>query len=226
MLAQLEEDLVHLERGGDRLDEHGRAHRAERDAEGLLRVCEDVVPESRLEVALELRQVVERSVAVLDELVRGVEEMQPEVDERPRPALAVHEHVLLGQVPAARPGDDRRAAHVGAERVRLALWRRVGEGAARGIAQVQHAADDVGPGRGRGVLEVGEPHPRARVQRVDRHLRRRRRPGDLDAAIDEGGRRRRHEPVAVADAAGRRCEVQPLAAGDPLAALMPCGEQP
>ena len=57
VLAQLVEDLVHLERGGDRLDQHGRADRAAGEARALLRRDEDVVPQPCLEVALELRQV-------------------------------------------------------------------------------------------------------------------------------------------------------------------------
>jgi hypothetical protein len=51
------EDFVHLEGGEDRLDEDGRPDRAARDAERVLGVDEDVVPETGLGAALELRQV-------------------------------------------------------------------------------------------------------------------------------------------------------------------------
>ncbi len=54
VIAQLVQDLVHLERRGDRLDQHRRPHRAVRDAEPLLGEGEDVVPQPRLEVALGL----------------------------------------------------------------------------------------------------------------------------------------------------------------------------
>ena len=57
VLAQLVEDLVHLEGGEDRLDQDGRLDRPVLDAEALLRPGEDVVPEPRLEVRLELREV-------------------------------------------------------------------------------------------------------------------------------------------------------------------------
>ena len=57
VLAQLVEDLVHLERGEDGLDQDGGADGAARDAERVLRVDEHVVPEPRFEMALELRQV-------------------------------------------------------------------------------------------------------------------------------------------------------------------------
>ena len=54
MLAKLVEDLVHLECRGERLDQDRRFDRAARDAEELLRPDEDVVPESRFMMALEL----------------------------------------------------------------------------------------------------------------------------------------------------------------------------
>ena len=52
MLAQLVEELVHLEGRRERLDEARRAHGAARDAEVRLRREEDVVPEAALEVGL------------------------------------------------------------------------------------------------------------------------------------------------------------------------------
>ena len=53
MLAQLPEDLVHLEGRRDGLDEHGRPDRPGRDPQVDLRRHEHVVPEARLEVVLE-----------------------------------------------------------------------------------------------------------------------------------------------------------------------------
>src|SRR4029078_12108556 len=57
MMAQLVEYLVHLEGGENRLDQHRRPDRAARDQQVVLRHHENVVPESRLEMALHLRQV-------------------------------------------------------------------------------------------------------------------------------------------------------------------------
>ncbi len=51
VVAQLVEDLVHLEGRGDRLDQDGGADRAARYAEVLLRSGEHLVPQPRLEVA-------------------------------------------------------------------------------------------------------------------------------------------------------------------------------
>ena len=50
VLAQLVQDLVHLERGEDRLDQDRRPDRAARDPERDLAVDEDLVPEPRLVV--------------------------------------------------------------------------------------------------------------------------------------------------------------------------------
>ena len=69
---------------------------------------EDVVPEPRLEVALQLRQVEVRPAAAGDRLPRRVEHVQAEVEQAARHRLAVDEHVALGQVPAARADEQRR----------------------------------------------------------------------------------------------------------------------
>ena len=57
VLAELVENLLHLERREDRLDEDGRLDRAARNPDAILGEAEDVVPESRLEVILELREI-------------------------------------------------------------------------------------------------------------------------------------------------------------------------
>ena len=57
VLAQLVQDLVHLEGGDHGLDERGRANAAARNAQLLLGGYKHVVPEPRLEVRLHLRQV-------------------------------------------------------------------------------------------------------------------------------------------------------------------------
>src|SRR6185436_15095417 len=93
VLAQLVEDLVHLEGGEDGLDQDGRLDRALRDAERVLRAHEDVVPEAGLEMAFHLRQVEERAVAARDLLTRVMEEEEREVEDAAGDALAVDEHV-------------------------------------------------------------------------------------------------------------------------------------
>src|SRR4029077_6976313 len=78
VVLQLVENLVHLERGEDRLDQDGSADRAARNAELVLREVEDVVPEAGLEVALELGQVEVGPRALRDERRGVVKEKEPE----------------------------------------------------------------------------------------------------------------------------------------------------
>ena len=76
-----------------------------------------------------------------------------------------------------------------------ALRRLEGDRPTNGVEQVDLSADAVLPRRGVRVLEVGHEAPRSRVQRVDHHLPIDR-AGDLDAAVGEVRRGRRHAPVA------------------------------
>ena len=108
VVAQLVEDLLHLERGQDRLDQHGRLDRPRRQVELLLGEDEDVVPQARLEVALELRQVEVRPAALVEQAPAVVEEVEAEVEEAAGDQVAVDEEVALREVPAARPHQERR----------------------------------------------------------------------------------------------------------------------
>ena len=102
VLAQLEEDLVHLEGGQDRLDQDGRLDRPLRDAEALLRPDEDVVPEASLEVRLELRQIEVAAVAAV-----VAEEVEPEVEQRRR--TSARRRPRSGVPPGASRAAGRRA---------------------------------------------------------------------------------------------------------------------
>src|SRR5258708_6189880 len=184
MVAELVQDLLHLERGRERLDEHRRLDRALREVEPLLRPHEDVVPEARLFVTLELGQVEVRSAAALEELLRVVEEVQAEVHERAGDRLAVDQEVLLEEVPAARPHDHRRERFV--QRVALALGAREVDLPADRVDEVGLAGHHVLPGRGVRILEVGHVRRRAGVERIDDHLAIGR-AGDLDLAHFEVG---------------------------------------
>ena len=150
MLAQLVEDLLHLERGRQGLDEHGGADGPARDAESLLGPDEHVVPEPGLEVVLELGQVEVRATTQLDQAVGVVEEVQAEVRQaaRRRAALAGaigHPQVLLRQVPPAGAHDDRRRRRPHA--VLLALRRDEVDLPPERVEQAVLTTDDVRPGR-------------------------------------------------------------------------------
>ena len=152
---------------------------------------EDVVPEPGLEVALRLRQVEVRAAAAVEQLLRVVEEVQAEVDQRADDGGAVDHEVLLVEVPAAGAHHDGGETPVGAQRVLLALRVREGDGPADRVAEVDLAADHVVPVGSTRVLHVGQPDPGAGVEGVDRHLAVGR-AGHLDAAVDEVRRRRGH----------------------------------
>src|SRR5687768_17150415 len=107
MLAQLVEDLFHLERRGERLDQHGGADRSSGNAERILCVAKNVVPEACLEMALELRQIEVRTRAVAHELGCVVEEEEAEIDERAVHWPRIEEQMPLREVQAARPNDER-----------------------------------------------------------------------------------------------------------------------
>ncbi len=211
VLAQLVEDLLHFEGGGDRLDEDGGADGAAGDAEEFLGEEEDVVPQARLVPVLQLGQVEVGAVARVDLPLGAVEEVQAEVDEGRGQGPAVELQVLFEEVPAARPDHDGR--ELLAEAVLLALRGSEVDAPLDGVEQGQLAADDVGPGRGGGVLEVGHPDLGAGVQGVDGHPSLGR-AGDLDAAVGEAGRGRGDAPVRVlAEGAGGEREVERGAAG-------------
>ncbi len=71
VVAQLPEDLVHLEGGEDHLDQQRRLDRLRREAEARLGVPEHLGPEPCLEMALGLRQVEVRAGAVRASARRG-----------------------------------------------------------------------------------------------------------------------------------------------------------
>ena len=207
MLAQLVQDLVHLERGEDRLDEDRRPDRAARDPERDLAVDEDLVPQPRLVVALELGQVEIRAAP-------------PPQRSRPRSGTGTARSRTGWPTPARRrrAAPTRRGASRAAGRRASRSDRRAGRPCPPGDSNVERpadrvgqrglAADDVRPGRRQGVLEIGHEHARPGVERVDHHLRLGR-PGDLDPPVVEVGRRRGDRPGRLADLAGRDREVGP-----------------
>ena len=228
VVAQLVEDLLHLEGGGEGLDEHGRADGAVRDPEPALRGREHLVPQPRLEMRFELGQVQVGAGAALDQLARVVEEVQTRVDQRgggaDRAPVGPHpSQMLLGQVPAAGPEHDRRGLL--GQAVLLAV--RTGEVdlPTDRVVQVQLPVDHGIPGGAQRVLVVGEPHLRPGVQGVDGHL-----PvggaGDLHAAILEARSGTGDTPGGIlADRAGRGQEVEHGPARDRLPAHRAGGEQ-
>jgi hypothetical protein len=153
-----------------------------------------------------------------------VEGVEPEVDEAAgggaRLALRVDEaHVLLDEVPTAGAHHDGGGA-LGGDPVLLALGARVLEAVADRVGERQLPPDDVPPGGAGGVLLVGEPDARARVHRVDGHLRVGG-TGDLHAAILQAGPGAGDAPARVlADRAGVVAELRIAAVADLVASAL------
>src|SRR5476649_1882315 len=103
MIPQFPEDFFHLKRGDNGLDEHRCADRTVRYAELVLRRREYVVPQARLEVRLQLRQVVVGSGPALDQLSRIVEKEQCEIEYAAGHGIAINRDVLFVEMPATRP---------------------------------------------------------------------------------------------------------------------------
>src|SRR2546426_4494243 len=165
MVAQLVQDLFHLEGRKDRFDKDGGANRPSRDSELVLREVENVVPEPRLEMAFELREVEVRAAALLQETLDVVKEVEAEVEEAAGDRLAVDLDVSLVEVPSTWPHQERR--HLVVQPVFLALRTPEIDSALDGVDQVHLALDQVRPGRRVRVLEVRHEDTRPRVQRVD-----------------------------------------------------------
>ena len=185
MLAQLVQDLVHLERGEDRLDQDRRPDRAARDAERRpgrgRRRRSRAAPRDGSRAWRGRGTARCRARAPRRRCGTGTARSRTGW---PRPA-AVDEHRPI------RRGASRAAGRAGSRSARRAgTALPVGRSNASVPRTASRSgglpADDVRPGRRQRVLEVGHEHPGARVERVDHHLRLGR-AGDLDPPVVEVG---------------------------------------
>src|ERR1700730_2713637 len=95
MVAQLVKDLLHLEGGEDRLDEHRGANRAAGNQQVVLCEVEDVIPQPCLEMAFQLGQIEVRAAALAQKALRVVKKVKAEVEQAARNRRAVQLHVPL-----------------------------------------------------------------------------------------------------------------------------------
>src|SRR2546427_9493978 len=165
MVAQLEQDLFHLEGRKDRFDQDGGANRPSRDSELVLREIENIVPEPRLEMAFELRDVEVGAASLFQQTLDVVKEVEAEVEEAAGDRLAVDLEMSLVEVPPTWPHQQRRDLVV--QPVFLALRTREIDPALDGVDQVHLTLHQVRPGRRVRILEVRHENSCPRVQRVD-----------------------------------------------------------
>src|ERR1700694_1502790 len=137
MPAELVENFIHFERREYRLDEHRRLDRSARHAEHVLCSDEDVVPQPRLQVAFELRQIEIRSGPARHKLLGIVEEVKGEIEDAAGDHLAVDLDVLFWQMPPAWTNKKRGGLVV--ELVGLSFRADVIDFAANGVAQIEMA---------------------------------------------------------------------------------------
>src|SRR5579864_8277266 len=102
MLTQLPQDLVHLERRKNRLDQYRRPYGSAPYAQLFLRHHENIVPEPRFQVAFEFWQIEAGTVELVHHRLRIVKPEKPEIEERRRNGLSVHREMLLVQMPPTR----------------------------------------------------------------------------------------------------------------------------
>ena len=221
MLAQLEEDLLHLEGREHRLDQDGGADRAARDVEGALGGDEDVVPQRASRWLSSFGQVEVRTAAA-----RRASSCALWKNQSPKSkmlALTGPPSTSTCPRPDASPAGGCRASRSGRERVGLLIGLE-GERAPHRPRHRPWPVDDVRPGGGEGVLEVGHEDRCAGVERVDHHLRLGR-AGDLDATVVEVGRCRGNAPFGSTTLDRVRQEVGHLAAVDASLARRAIREQ-
>ncbi len=173
-------------------------------------------------MALQLGQVEVRPRAAVDQLLRVVKKVEPEIEQAPRNRLAIDGHVPLVEVPASRAHQER--CGFGVERILPPIRVLEGDRAANRVVEILLPIDDVVPCGGRGVLQVGHEDLGPGVESVDDHLAVAR-PGDLDPAILQVVRRGSDLPVVLANRCGFREESQLGAGIDRGLALFPVLEQ-
>ena len=174
---------------------------------------EDVVPQPRLAVALQLGQVEIRARAMLERsLARCGRSTGRSRTARLR---SVAPSTTRWRSTRCQPrGRTTSVATWSSQPVLLALGRIEGKLVADSIDQRRLAGDHVGPGGREGVLEIGHEHLGAAVECVDGHLWLGW-SGDLHAPVVQVSRRRCDGPIRLADARGLRQEVEPVARGQP-----------
>src|SRR6516225_9077972 len=108
-------------------------------------------------MALDLGKIEIGGAALGDDRFRVVEDIEPEIDERPRHLLPVDRQVALGQVPAARSHQEysRRLGQSIGLTCDLVLEVNL---AGPAILEIDLTLDDVGKARRGGVLEIAHEY--------------------------------------------------------------------
>ena len=212
MLAQFVQDLFRFEDRQDGLDQHCRFDRALRNAQRVLGVDKDIVPQTRFKMVFQLRQVKVRSSAALHCRADIVKEIQAKVEQAAGYRRAIDAEVALVQMPAARTRQQGRRFVIQLIEAPVGVFE--GDAAVDSVAQVDLPQKHILPAGGVGVFKVRHEDFGAAIQGVDDHLALGR-SRDLDAAVLQIWRDRGDAPVhIVADMRRFRQEVRQLSGVD------------
>ena len=168
-----------------------------------------------------LRQVEIRAGAARQLLLGVMEHEQGEIKDAAGNTLAVDQHMLFIQVPAARTHDE--GGNLVVQLVRLAILLQRNR-LAHGVEHIDLARQLVIPVRRVRIFEVRHVAVRAGIEGVDDHLALDG-TGDFHAAAFQRLRNRRDLPVAVADVRGFWQEIRALARVEALGPLHAHGQQ-
>lgn len=102
VLTELVDYLIHFKHRQDGLNQHSTTDGTSWKANDVLREVEDIIPESCLEVGFHLREVEVRSVAILDEFLPVVEEIETKVEQATRNSFAIDDEMFLLKMPPSR----------------------------------------------------------------------------------------------------------------------------
>ena len=117
VFSHLIQEFVHLKGGRQRFDQTGCFDGASRNAQSRLGGDEHVVPETALQVTFHFRQVVVGARPVVELRFGAVEEMKGEIENTAWNRAAIHQNVLLPQMPSSRANKQ----HSGARLQRIVL---------------------------------------------------------------------------------------------------------
>ena len=107
MVPQLVENLLHLKRSQNVLNQNGGFDRALRDAEQIFGFNKHVVPEARFQIMLELGQIEINARALFEAIADVVEEIDREIKQAAGSLFPINPNMFFGEVPAARAHQQR-----------------------------------------------------------------------------------------------------------------------
>ena len=223
MLPQFVQNLVHLERGQDRFDQHRGTNCPGGNAQVVLRLQKDVVPQPCFEMTFQLGQIEIGPASLVDQPLGIVVEEQAEVEQGCGNEPTVDAEMTLFEVPAAGTHDERRYLLIEAV-VLTRLRLKIVDGACYRVAKIDLAVERACPSRRMGVLEVGHKAVGPGVQRVDDHFAVDR-SSDFHSAVAQIGRQRCDVPVLCANILRTAQEIRQSPRVEQFLSITPLSEQ-